>query len=92
MTYIIDHIDNNFESGELVARGDVQSDELTLQIGNGFAKTNAYKMRGRYGDGASTGIYIPGPNLNHTFMLQTWIYAYESNGTLFSKDKGGYAF
>ena len=49
-------------------------------------------MRGRYGDGVSTGIYIPGLNLHHTFTLQTWIYAYTNSGTIFSKDKGGYAF
>ena len=90
LTYIIDTIDNQFAPGTLDAISNVDTSAQNVNFGNGFTATKPYKMRGRYGNGTNTGVYIPGLNLHHTFTVFTWIYAENTTGTLFSKDKGSY--
>ena len=90
MTYILDTIDNQFASGTLDAISNVNTSDWNDNFGTGFTATKPYKMRGRYGNGIDTGVYIPLLNLHHTFTVSTWIYADSTTGTLFSKDKGSY--
>ena len=90
LTYILNTIVNQFAPGELDARADVDAADLTPHFGTGFTATKPYKMRGRFGNGSNTAIYIPGLNLHHTFTVATWIYAQSTTGTLLSKDKGSY--
>ena len=76
---------NLVSSGTFDAKGDVNS--LNASLSNTFA----YKLRGRYANGTSSGIFIAGPNLHHTFTVTTWVLleALDHDNTIFSKEKGG---
>ena len=85
ISYDLTYINRTFEN-----LADPGTYDGALGSTKGYSNPKTYKLRGAYGIGTNSGIYIPDLRLHHTFGITVWAYLSDSSETrtIFSKDKG----